>query len=170
MEIGKQFLPYKNPYTDTWHRTLADSTPLSDEEAESLNFSNGYLTHHMYTGALVHMNADTYKQHWDNEAAHERAMDSYLNSDRDPQKYDAVVDLHGGNEERAVGALTRYKHEQDESVRQGDMGMELGAGASTGREYLEGMSRGRPTSRSRVLPPETTRIISNKNVEKKPLQ
>jgi hypothetical protein len=164
MDISKQFLPYKNPWTDTWHKNVGDSSPMDSESVET---PHGYLTHHQYTGQLFHVTVgpeSNYKDLFSSEGEHEKAMSRYLAS-KSPEDYQKVVDLHGGNEQSALSALRIHNGRRIEGERQAEMGAEYGAGFYTDKEYKQGLS-GAASEYPEITPPSTTRLVSSRTTRR----
>jgi hypothetical protein len=167
MEVGKQFLPYKNPWTDTWHKTIGDRTPIEPDNVET---PNGYLTHHQYTGKLFHVTVgpkSNYKELFNSEDEHEKTMGQYLDS-KSPEDYQAVVALHGGNQESALSALRIHNGRRIINERQSEMGAEYNSGFYTDKEYVQGLSRA-ASEYPEITPPSMTKLVSSRTITKKEL-
>jgi hypothetical protein len=174
MEIGKQFLPYKNPWTDTWHKTIGDRNPIDPDSVDSLETPNGYLTHHQYTGKLFHVTVgpkSNYKELFGSEDEHEKTMSRYLNSNS-PEDYQSVVALHGGNQESALSALRIHNGRRITSERQSEMGAEYNAGfynyQKGDKDYSQGLSMA-ASEYPEIAPPSMTKLVSSRTITKKAL-
>ena len=165
MDLSAQFLPYKNPWTDTWHKNIGDQTPVDPDTVET---PRGYLTHHQYTGSLFHVTGSNYRELFDSEESHEKAMSRYLGS-KSLEDYNAVVDLHGGNEESALSALRVHNGRRIERERQDEMGAEHRAGFYADKEYVNGLANS-ASEYPEIQRPNTLKVISARKVQRRELK
>jgi hypothetical protein len=165
MDISAQFLPYKNPWTETWHKNIGDPTPVDPDTVET---PHGYLTHHQYTGSMFHVTGSNYRELFDSEDAHEKAMSRYLGT-KSPEDYTSVVNLHGGNEDSALSALRIHNGRRIERERQSEMGAEYNAGFYTDKEYVNGLANA-ASEYPEIKRPNTLNVISARTVPKRELK
>lgn len=145
MEISRQLLPYHNPWTDTWHKTIGDPTPGEDYPWTP----NGYLTHHRYTGELVHIPGITSpeaEQLRKSEDQYSNIANKYLDQVRYvpvekrnqaliEKRYNDVLAMHGGDHQKAQFTIQRAAKDSDDIARRGEMEGERRLGIMGRNEY-----------------------------------